>query len=260
MFTAVGTPDLQLRTAKQIALLEVKAESDINPEQLRRYRNSLQASGLPSALIVLTRYPVNWLEQSERPDAVIRWYEVAEWLGLERSRYAFKPVSEYLVSQFIDFLTERNMTMGQVTWELSGGVRALRALNDMLREAASACGMQAQPIGNAWDLGVFLNKRSYWIGIEYDQPEVLTFMTWNRSVDKATAEGLGVGIVTEWDDHKGYSWQRSLNLQSEDVHFFARSNASQLQLLEQFLRECLDMVKRIEIPGGEAPPEVGGEP
>ncbi len=149
--------------------------------------------------------------------------------------------------------------MGQVTWELSGGVRALRALNDMLYEAANACGLKAQLQGDRDGMGVYLDKRDYWIGIEYDQPETLTFMTWNRKVDKDAAEALGIGAIKEWSNHQGYHWRRSLNLESEDVHFFARSNASQMQLLEHFLRECLDTVKRIEVRDQESSPDKNDE-
>jgi hypothetical protein len=260
VFTVEGTPDLQLRTSKQIALLEVKSEADAHPEQLKRYRKLLRDSGLPSALVLLTRYPVTLGEQDERPDAIIRWYQVAEWLELERNRYAFKPVSEHLVSQFLDFLSGRNMTMGQVTWELSGGVRALRALNDVLYEVANACGLQAQPWGDRSSLGIFLDKRNYWIGIQYDQPESLSFQTWNREVDKDAAERLGINGLYEWADKGRYGWHRPLDLESEDVHFFARSNTSQRQVLEQFLRECLDTVKRIEIRSAEPPADATTEP
>jgi hypothetical protein len=258
VFTVEGTPDLQLRTSKQTALLEVKSESDADPEQLKRYRKLLRDSGLPSRLILLTRYPVNLGEHDEQPDTLIRWYEVAEWLEQERDRCASE-LSKHLVSQFLGFLRQRNMTMEQVTWQLSGGVRALRALNNMLYEAANACGLKAQVLGDRTSLGIYLDKRNYWIGIEYDQPENLCFRTWYREVDKDAAERLGIDGLYEWTTEPGYGWKRSLNLESEDVHFFARSKASQLQRLKQFLRECLDIVKQIEIRG-EEPPDTTEEP
>lgn len=150
--------------------------------------------------------------------------------------------------------------MGQVTWELSGGVRALRALTDMLYEVANACGLQAKPFGSRTSLGIYLDKGHYWIGIDYDQPEKLWFMTHTRKVDKDAAARLGINSLYEWNDKQGYGWQRPLNLESEHVHFFARSHASQMQLLEQFLRECLDMVKRIEIRSGEPSADPTTEP
>jgi hypothetical protein len=55
-----GTPDLEVRTAQQLALFEVKAGSEPNLAQLRRYRGVLRDSGCPSTrLILLTRYPTS---------------------------------------------------------------------------------------------------------------------------------------------------------------------------------------------------------
>jgi hypothetical protein len=173
-------------------------------------------------------------------------------LLLRLHKWAWRQDENFL-TEALAHLSERNMAMGQVTWELSGGVRALRTLNDTLCEAANACGLQAQPVGGRSDLGVYLDKRKYWIGIEYDYPENLLFWTHSSKVDKDAAERLGINGIYEWTSEPGHGWKRSLNLGSEEVHFFARSGASQLQLLEQFLRECLDTVKQIEIRGEEPP-------
>src|SRR6516162_6194609 len=117
VFLGEGTPDLELRTLKQLAYIEVKLESELGPLQLSRYRSLLQASGIEqTALFLLTRYPANVAEGEEKPDGLLRWYQVAEWISQERTRYSFKPVSSFLVDQFLEFLGARNMTMGQVTW------------------------------------------------------------------------------------------------------------------------------------------------
>ncbi len=92
VFSAEGTPDLQLRTLNQVALLEVKSESDVNPEQLKRYRELLRRSGVPSTLILLTRYPVTPADPREHADFNVRWYQVAEWLERERNSYTFEAV------------------------------------------------------------------------------------------------------------------------------------------------------------------------
>src|SRR5262249_57144768 len=102
---------------KKLAIVEVKSQSEVNAEQLGRYRRFLEGSRAGStALVLLTRYPAAVAESGARPDAFVRWYQVAEWLQQERHRYAFQAVSAFLVDQFLAFLTARNMTMGQVTW------------------------------------------------------------------------------------------------------------------------------------------------
>jgi hypothetical protein len=171
---------------------------------------------------------------------------VADWLEQQRGRYTFKAVSAWLVDQFLGLLGARNMTMGQVTYELAGGVRALSTLIDMLQEAASACGLKLRYQSYPRQLGIGLNHPAYWVGIYFDRPEVLVFTTNYRRVNPKTADRLGIGGVFEEKGAAG--WRREVNLDSEDVHFFSRSKASQLQFLETFLRECLETVRKIEIP------------
>lgn len=252
-----GIPDLILRTAEQIAVVEVKSESELRANQLARYRKLLTESGISeTALVLLTRYPINLGEDATRPDVLVRWFQVAEWLTLEQQRYTFQAVSKYLVDQFVGFLRARNMVMGEVTWELPGGVRALRALADMLYEAATACGVRARIWGNRECMGVYLDGQLYWAGVDFDRPEILAFATWNAAVDRVSAERLGAGQVYEWTSEPGFGWRRELNLEAEEVHFFARSRASQLQLLESYLRECLEQVRTIVIAtNDQAEPE-----
>lgn len=251
---ADGTPDVRLlRPGKQLAYIEVKAESDLGQAQLQRYRKLLDESGVPAtALFVLTRYPVVLPEGGEQP-YLLRWYQVAEWIEQERGRYSFQPVSAFLVHQFLEFLGAKNMSMGQVTWELAGGVRALRTLSSMLYEAASACGLKAQLRGSADGLGVYLEGARYWTGVEYEWPEYLIFSLSGRPASKAAADKLGLTVDERKNKHD-CTWHREINLESEDVHFFARSKQSQLEWVEQFLKESLALAKQIELPESSSPP------
>jgi hypothetical protein len=247
--TSEGRPDLEIRWPDHLMVIEVKVESEVQKGQLEGYRLWLRNSGRPRTLLVLlARYPPTFEEQDERPDRIVRWFQVAEWLDRELRHGAITdPVARFLSKQFIDFLRARNMAIEHVTWELSGGIRALRSLTDMLYEAASACGARAQPWGSRYEMGVYLDKPRYWVGISFDRPAVVTFQTWYRKVDKDAADRLGTGSVFEWKDEPGYGWKRELDLEDEEVHFFARSKASQMELLEKFLRECLDAVRQVEL-------------
>ena len=141
--------------------------------------------------------------------------------------------------------------MEQVTYELSGGVRSLRSLVDMLYEAALACKMSVKK-STAWDyMGVTLDGK-YWAGIMMDDPEKLRFKT-QCSIDADAAAKLGVGELWQESWVPGrHRWGRIANLASEDTHFFSRTRAGQMQWLEKFLRECLDLAKKIEAPNQPA--------
>ena len=54
--------------------------------------------------------------------------------------------------------------------------------------------------------------------------------------------------MNERNKGTGCGWFRELALDSEEVHFFSRSKASQLQVLEDFIRDSLALVKYIESP------------
>jgi hypothetical protein len=200
----------------------------------------------------LTRHVVD-LDPADLSEVLcVRWYQVADWLEAERGRYTFKAVSAFLVQQFLGLLGMKGMTMGQVTWELAGGIRALRNFLNMLQEAAHVADVRVQPWGNTEEAGVYLDGRNYWVGILFDHPDTLVFTTWNRSVDPVKATALGTGEVREWDDKKGHSWRRELDLAAEAVHFYARPRSSQMQVLEAFILESMELARRAELPGQPA--------
>jgi hypothetical protein len=243
-----GIPDIELRTAQHFVIIEVKNEAEATQDQLNRYRRLLDQSPVASkGLILLTRYPVN----VSGADYYLRWYQVAEYLEQESRKYVFKPASQFLIDQCLGFLKARNMTMSQVTWELPTGIRSMRTLAEMLAEAAAACGLRASIKGNSDWIGIFLDGKLFWAGIVFDSPERLVFGTHYANVNPELAEALGVGFVYEWDSKDGHEWRRDIDLEAEEIHFFARSKASQMQFLEQFLRENLELAKKIIEKGAD---------
>jgi hypothetical protein len=256
--TGEGTPDLSLRLMDRLAFIEVKSESAASATQLDKYRKLLHDSGIArTRLLLLTRHVVDLLPEDLADVFCIRWYQVADWLEAERRRYTFKAVSAFLVEQFLGLLGTKGMTMGQVTWELTGGIRALRNFMNMLVEAAHVAGVKVQAKAYTSETGVFLDGHNYWLGINYDYPDRLLFQTWNRPVRPDAAQVLGVGDVHEWNNKKGHGWGRELDLTAEDVHFYARPRASQMQVLETFIRESMTMAHRVEIqvPDSAAHPD-----
>ena len=77
-----------------------------------------------------------------------------------------------------------------------------------------------------------LNKSVYFIFIRFDQPEILCFSCDAGYVREEHTDDWEVG------DAKGYL-QRSLDLNTEEVHFFSRGLDSQKSVLENFISSCL---------------------
>jgi hypothetical protein len=128
---------------------------------------------------------------------------------------------------------------------------------NMLYEAAVACNGKVsvtKPKGGQYDIGIYLDKNKYWVGIYYSEPEKLRFINY-CSINLEAAEKLGVGEVTKVRNASHPCWVRDEELDSEPIHFFSRSKVEQMRWLEGFLRECLKMARSIELPGQPPIPE-----
>lgn len=140
------------------------------------------------------------------------------------------------------------MNLAQVGKYMPDGLRAVSNLLNMLFEAAAACKVSVKKTAS-WDsLGLKLDGRKYWVGVSYAEPEILQFVTSCR-IEPEAARKLGAGEVFEESWVPGrYRWYRGVELDSEPVHFFARSKVSQMRWLEGFLRECLSLARSVETP------------
>lgn len=255
--TESGRPDLEVSAPHRLVWVEVKAESALRTGQLEGYRVLLGAKGIDQThLVLLTRYPEVYSSGDSRPDLEVRWYELAEWLETEMSAVAAAgEVATFLARQYLAFLRTRGMTLTQVGKFMPEGLRALGDMLNMMFEAAAACKISAKISAGRDYNGISLDGAKYWLGVNYVEPEKLWFGTRLR-IDPDAAAQLGVGEVSQENWVPGrYRWWCAVELNSEDVHFFARSKVSQMQWLEGFLRDCLTKARSIETPDQPPIPE-----
>lgn len=149
------------------------------------------------------------------------------------------------------------MSIAQVGWQLSEGARALHSFLVMLQEAAKACRLTAKKEMSLEYAGFSLDKGKYGVGITLTDPNWIWFNT-RCKIDPDLARQLPGGEVTSenWIPGK-FRWSKSVDLESEEVHFFSRSKVGQMQWLEEFLRDCLTTARSIET--ADQPP-VGAQP
>jgi hypothetical protein len=188
----------------------------------------------------------------------IRWFELADWLESELlASEAADAIAGFLARQLLDFLGARSMALAQVGKYMPEGVRALSNLMNMLLEAGAACKVRVSKRVEWEDFGVNLDAPKCWVGVNFSEPEKLWFGT-RCHIDSEAASQLGVGELSEENWVPGrYRWWRGVELDSEPVHFFSRSKVSQMQWLEDFLRECLAQARTIATP--DQPP-ISDEP
>lgn len=235
--TAEGTPDIRICTSHHLVIVEVKLQSSLGPRQLEKYRRILNASHLASkTLVLLSRYSI---EPDEKPDVTARWYRIADWLRERAAQRAWcSPVSDYLVRQFIGFMQARGITMEQVNWQMLEGVKAMQNLIAMMEEVLNVKGRKlTTSFGRSWS-GFYIENKKAWVGLWHDNPEYVAFQ-----VDLPQGERLAEGAPDfgEIGDGKNapfrWNWSYRLDLTSEDVHFFALSQASQMQRMEKFVEK-----------------------
>jgi hypothetical protein len=258
--TEGGRPDLQIRTRDHLVVVEVKVESGLGWRQLGRYRQELRKGGVANTcLVLLTRYPTLSEDCDERPDVFVRWHEVAAWLQQELQDAGLNdPVSRHLTEQFVGFLSTRGMVMERVSWEMIPGIQAMTNFEAMLHAAASACQVRVKGSRANDSSGYHLEGQNYWFGFRYDSPRYLYLNTNQVAIDVEKARNLPFGAVYDyrWGPN-GFMWQDCLDLESEEVHFFARSRESQLRCLEQFVKRFLDVVRTIELASPPGTPASG---
>jgi hypothetical protein len=254
VITSKGTPDIEIKTSDCLIYVEVKVESGLGDLQLERYRQVLRERNdfRNTSLILLTRYPFVSREGEEEPDAVVRWYQVAELLEGELEDGTIKEtVSKHVAEQFLGFLRERGMTMEKVSEQLIQGVQSLRNLLDMVSEALVLKGIRPKIHSGQDDYGYDsgysfkLGSGEYWLGIEYDWPHILLFVTLHK-IDEGAYRQLKLGRVGEGQ------WIHELDLSSEETGFFVLSKSDQLQCIEQFLKKSLDVVRQIQLTQTQA--------
>jgi hypothetical protein len=243
-----GRPDLEIRVPNQLAWVEVKAESELRTGQLEGYRVLLNQMGVARThLGLLTRYPELFEPDEELPDSQRRWFEVADWFEEELpAAESTSEVAGFVVRQFLGFLEARSMTLAQVGKFMPDGLRAVSNLMNMLLEAAEACKIPVKKSAGWNYLGVSLDGGKYWVGLQFTNPDRLWFETYSR-IDRTAAGSLGLGEVYENKDaYGGYSWCRGVELDSEEVHFYAKSKVRQMEWLEDFLRTCREKALSVE--------------
>ena len=235
--TNFGIPDICIRHQSFLVLIEVKVDADFHSGQLSGYRRFLSESELPNVrLNTLTRYGQSG--DHSAVDLAIRWNQVAG--GLEKLRL-HDPVAIYLRNEFVGFLNKRGVAMDKVEWDLVSGIKSMLSLLNMIVEAMSAVELKHDTATAGKNRQGFLRKhgptKRIFVGIYLDDPSRLWVHTENCPLDNELQVSLG-----EIDNG---IWSATLDLASEEVHFFARSKQSQLSCLEEFLRDSIEYADKL---------------
>ena len=235
--TDEGYPDLEIRGPNTRLLVEVKDMSPVDRSQLERYLSVLETGKEPSkALIVLTRHSAVPAGFDGRVRAV-NWTSIGEACARVKLRTDLDPVALFIIDQFVDLLEAKGMAISKVNWSLTDGMQQFMNLKALLTDALEQAG--AHRVWAAYGAnfnGVAVpdpssNNSTYSWFIQFENPTRLLFTTFDEYVKPEFA--------SEWERHSNNSVRKVLDLESEQVHFYARSVSSQSAFLFEMAKTYL---------------------
>ena len=246
--TEEGIPDITISAPGKLVRIEVKKESWPHEGQLKRYAADLDRANADfKALVLLTRYDTEVPADVGRPVHRVRWFEIHDWL--EQAQLD-SPVAGYLARQFARFLEASQMTIQRVGWELAPGIVALKNFVAMLGAAIEAAGLkekQRQITFARGYFGCYIEGSKFWCGLGYDRPLPLWFQEYDcPRIDKDMLKNGPYPLKHTSSGHEAYT----LNLEDEDVAFFALSKEKQLAKLAGFIKWAYDRFKKAEAAAG----------
>ncbi len=234
--TEEGVPDIYVFSKNVLIFIEVKVDSDFGWKQLSKYKEVLEKSEKITMLITLTRYHHKLHNPDIEPDYGFRWHHLSDWLNeLDLNL----EISRFLTNQYIELLKHRGVAMEKTNWQLVEGVKSLKNLVDMIGEALSSASIQIHSKSGAWKwMGYYIEEKKFFVGIYYDTPNFIFLNTEVALLD-------GIPKEPEIGEYDGGGWQNGLDMESESEYFFSRTKASQIILLEKFLKKNVDYGKTL---------------
>jgi len=212
-----GRPDIVIELGNnKLIFIEVKHDSGLGAEQLERYHAYLESlADKETQLVLLTRSRHSVQETSLDANLFhhVCWYEISGWLS---EADLHDQVAQYLVTQFLDFLKEKEMSMEKVTWEYIQGVPAMISLVNMIGTALSEVAPESstrKSVGASW-AGFYMD--GFFIGFRFNSPLLIVF---------------------ENDTGNEPTFKRDMYL--ETVHFFSLNAGEQLECLISFINNSL---------------------
>ncbi len=240
--TGQGRPDMAIRAPGHLAYVEAKKDSPLSLTQTRAYLRALDHSDAGhQRLVVLTKYAV------DTPDDPrvrrVRWFEVHDWLTQAEPR---SRTSRFLVGEFTRFLGANRMKLERVGWELMPGVDALTNFRQMLDAAVEHAGLKDVQGGMRAGLdfvGCTMDTSKFWCGLEFQRPLRVWFQGYKvTSLDQDVLKAGPHPLVRRPSGYTGYA----LDLEDEEVAFFAKGKEKQLSLLADFIKKAYDAFKKAE--------------
>lgn len=236
-----GILDIKLSSKGTIVFVEIKEFSEVDPDQLKRYKKALDSERADTKrLVLLTKVLAEPEKHLGIPDQCVLWRNVSEWL--QDVRYAAEdPVSGYLIDSFRQFLEAKGMSIGRVGWEYIAGVSALNNLVGILIAAMEDTGHRISSIRQSADYrGYYFDDGEFWCGISWERPLFVIF----EPVHAKKFDTSKVPKTTYQLEKTDALW---FLLPLEERHFFSLDGEGQLAEMTSFVKSSYEDAEKMRI-------------
>ena len=246
-----GRIDIVIKSLPLEVYIENKISADLGETQLERYYNYIHQISNKSKLILLSRDLIED-ESVKYADKYIFWSELFTLIeNFYKKHYNYIETKEggkiYLLSQFLDFLREENMSNEKVSWEYASGLKSflnlLNMIQSVLRELQKEKQLESftrKGIGQDY-AGLYINTNNkFWVGIYYAEPEKLYFEIREDFRKKYEEE-----VFKELDKSPGREGNPSYIYDFQKEYFLAFSKEEQKKAIYDFIRSSLSGLENL---------------
>ena len=238
-------PDITIETKDNFIFIEVKVESGLNyylienADESTTIINQIQKyqtidSSKQKNIYLLTKYSYN--EQINGcPDfrKKFKWFEIHKLLKDYRSKNS---IENYLVTEIIQFMEDKGMTIPKVSHEIVAGMESLRNLRRQIETALEGIPYQ-KSFGYEWMGYYVVNSSTAWVG-NYYEGHRLSFEHHHPKVIKFI-EDKNLQNYELCEDKKHYCTYFDF----ERNRYFCLSAEEQLDLLRKWIKENYELIE-----------------
>jgi hypothetical protein len=243
-----GRFDLVIKSIGIEIYFENKISSSLGEGQIEKYAKYLKQKKEKTKLILLTRDYENNKNIYTCTNNYIFWSQLYDFIE-EFLKDHIDHIGErkvYLLTEFLDFLKDEHMSNEKVTWEYKEGLNSFFNLLNILQSVLYEIKKDGlikeygkKGIGQDY-AGFWLNKKDFWVGVIYSDPEKIFFEFYDWYIKKVGNKKIFDEMEKSPDEHP------SKYLDFNKTYFLAFTKEDQKKAIYDFIKDMLIFTQNLE--------------
>ena len=240
----LGIPDINIETEGLKILIENKMGAPVTERQIRNYKKIIEELSqnkeiIEAKVILITQYDID-LPQNVEDVPKKYWHQVYYWVKeiIDKYKSNFDKHTSTVTSQFLEFMEDRNMSCGRVSWEYVNGLASLVHMSKQLTQILINNNVSKKVIFTSSYMGETFDSGNGWIGVYYDDPTHLYIECKHERRLKSNSV-----IELNGKPSRAPGWDIDFKLNLEEGKFFCMKEPDQIDIMNQFLKNYLEKLK-----------------